>query len=522
MVARLLALALVFTGLAATSTAAKADWYEASSEHFVIYADDSEKDVRRFAENLEKFHSAMEYVTGYRTETPSPSSRVTIYVVGNQRAVKKLAGGEKRNVAGFYIPRAGGSVAFVQDIRLKNGYPDFSTVVLLHEYAHHFLISNSRYGMPQWMNEGAAEFFAAASFNKDGSVQVGRPALHRAAELAYSVDVSVEELLDYDLYLANKGRRHDAFYGRSWLLYHYLVFSEERRGQMRAYQTALANGNEPVAAASDAFGDTKALGRELDAYARQRRMFNLVLGPDKISFGDVAVRPLTEGEEEVMPLIMRSKRGVTPEQAKELLPEVQAVAAEFPNDAVVLSALAEAEYDAGNLDAAIDVANRALDINPGSKNALVQKGYALFAKARDADNQDAAFNAAMRPFSALNALENDHPLPLMYYYRSYVERGEAPSENARHAIERASQLAPFDHTLAMNVATMQAREGKIEIASRTLAPVATAPHGGRRAAFAKSFRAALAKAEEGEPFRFNAMLTEQVVVDGPDDGSGGE
>ena len=110
MIARIIASALLLVSLAVTPSAAKADWYEASSEHFVIYADDSEKDVRRFAENLEKFHSAMEYVTGYRTETPSPSSRVTIYVVGNQRAVKKLAGGEKRNIAGFYIPRAGGSV----------------------------------------------------------------------------------------------------------------------------------------------------------------------------------------------------------------------------------------------------------------------------------------------------------------------------------------------------------------------------------------------------------------------------
>mgnify|MGYP006200143097 CR=1 FL=1 len=28
----------------------------------------------------------------------------------------------------------------------------------------------------------------------------------------------------------------------------------------------------------------------------------------------------------------------------------------------------------------------------------------------------------MKPFKALNAIENDHPLPLIYHYRSFAER----------------------------------------------------------------------------------------------------
>lgn len=38
--------------------------YETSSDHFVIYADDSEKEVRDGATNLERYRSAMELVTG--------------------------------------------------------------------------------------------------------------------------------------------------------------------------------------------------------------------------------------------------------------------------------------------------------------------------------------------------------------------------------------------------------------------------------------------------------------------------
>ena len=164
---RTFSLLLSFVSVLLFPSIAHADWQIAESDHFVIYADDSEKDIRRFAENLERFHSAMAFITNRNFDTPSPSNRVTIYVVGSGRDVKRLAGDKNSNIAGFYVPRAGGSVAFVQDIRFRNGYPHFSTTVLLHEYAHHFLISTSPYALPQWMNEGAAEFFAAASFKKN-------------------------------------------------------------------------------------------------------------------------------------------------------------------------------------------------------------------------------------------------------------------------------------------------------------------------------------------------------------------
>src|SRR5690606_15998698 len=83
----ILALALVLA-----PASAQAEWLEASSAHFVVYADDSERDVRRFSEQLERFHAAMEIVTGLEGEPPSPSNRVTVFMVRNQRQVERLAG----------------------------------------------------------------------------------------------------------------------------------------------------------------------------------------------------------------------------------------------------------------------------------------------------------------------------------------------------------------------------------------------------------------------------------------------
>ncbi|QFT77139.1 DUF1570 domain-containing protein [Erythrobacter sp. THAF29] len=496
---RILFLLLSFATSLLLAPAAKADWYEASSDHFVIYADDSEKDIRRFAEDLERYHSALAYLTGRNVAMPSPSNRVTIFVAGSGREVRKLAGTRNSSIAGFYLPRAGGSKAFVQDIRNKRGYPHFSTVVLLHEYAHHFLISSSRYAMPRWMSEGAAEFFAATTFNKDGSLIVGRAAQHRGYELGTPGAPTARELLDPELYRRNRGKRSDGFYGRSWLLYHYLTFSKERAGQFSAYQQGLLDGQSSIEAAEAAFGDLDRLETELKVYLRGR-FYTLPVSAENVPIGDVTLRKLPEGEGKMMPLRMISQRGVTRDQAEDLLPDVREVAGKYPNDPGVLAALAEAEYDAGNDAEAIAAADKAIAIDPSQKNAYVQKGLALFRIASGAADKDAAYQAAMKPFQALNARENDHPLPLIYYYRSFAERRIEPPENARAALERAAQLAPFDHRLWLQVAMMQAQEGKIELAKNSLQPLAANPHGGRSAEFADRLIGLLENIPEGTAF----------------------
>lgn len=487
--------------VAALAQPARAEWHEAASDHFVIYANDKDSDIRRFAENLERYHSAMAVMTKREIEVPSPSNRVVIYVVGGESRMISLARGD-RNVGGFYIPRAGGSRAFVQTIRNQSGgYPDFSTIILLHEYAHHFLIGSSSYAMPRWLSEGAAEFFAAASFNTDGSMLIGRAAQHRAADLTFADPVHVRELNDPALYEKQKVKGYDGFYLKSWLLYHYLTFNEARAGQRDAYIRNLTEGMDQLAAGEAAFGDLDKLERELKDYVRTR-LYSFVLKPEQLRTGTITLRKLSPGEAAIMPVQIRSQRGVDAKEAAKLVTEARAVAAKFPEDAGVLAALAEAEFDAGNDAAAIAAADAAIARDPARTNPYVQKGYALFREAAKAegDKRAAAYAAAVRPFVALNKLENDHPLPLIFFYRAQLERGVAPNENARAALERAAILAPFDHGLRIEAGAMLAKEGKIELARAFLAPVAANPHGGGAAARAKQLIAALADAPEGVAF----------------------
>ncbi|MFW5634521.1 MAG: hypothetical protein ACOCYR_06480, partial [Erythrobacter sp.] len=497
--AALLAAALLAAG------PAQAEWRKAESDRFVIYSDSNARDIREFSERLERYHMAIAKLSGFDPPKPSPSNRVTVYAVGSDRTLKRLYGDTGSNVAGFYIPRAGGSVAFVPNVKLRGTETDFTLIVLMHEYAHHFFLSATPYALPRWITEGSAEFFAAARFQRDGGVDLGLPANHRVGDLNFAEQLSIRELLDYDRTNAERGPRRDGFYGQAWLLFHYLMFHDTRFPQYGEYATRFMQGMPSLQAAEEAFGDLDKLEKELKAYRRSRRLPAQRLPAEILPIGEITITELSDGMDAMMDVIVRSRRGVNREQALDLLPEAREIAARFPDDPGVLSALAEAEYDAGNDAEAIAAADRALALDPAQKNALVQKGFALFRMAGDAEDKDAAYERAMAPFTALNRMEPDHPLPLIHYYRSFVLREERPEENARAALMRASQLAPFDQALRLEAGLMLIGERKNSLASATLGPLAADPHGSKRSRKARELIAALERTPDGTALDLSAL-----------------
>lgn len=335
------------------------------------------------------------------------------------------------------------------------------------------------------------------------------PNNNRAWEISQAAPVALRELLDYEQYRQNRSGRYDAYYGRAWLLFHYLRFSPTRTGQLERYWGAVAAGADSLEAGEQIFGDLRKLESELRDYGRTTSMSGMRFAASTIDIGAVKVRELSDGHAAMMDVIVRSKRGVDEEAAKELVARARSIAERFPDDAEVQAALAEAEYDAGFDDAAIAAANRAIATDPSVTNAYVQQGYALFRKAKDAENSDAAYATAMQPFEALNAIEADHTQPLIYYYRSFTQRGLAPPDNAKFALERATQLAPFDKQLAVEVASMKARDGDLVVARYLLAPVAANPHGGSQARLARVLMDYLERSSDGTRVDL-ASLRQQV------------
>ncbi len=455
---------------------AHAAWHEASSDHFLIYSNQKEKEVRAFAERLERYHDTMRFLFNRPATKLSPSNRVTIYVVRNMGDVRDLYGGDNKYIGGFYIPRAGGSLAIVPKVKSSRNKMSQSELILLHEYAHHFLMASATRAYPRWLNEGFAEFYGTAKFGGDGSVSVGLSSEGRAYELALARDVPIELLLDTKAYAEKKSKGYDSFYGQSWALYHMLHFSAERKGQLSDYLAHLAEGTEEIVAAKEAFGDLQELDKDLNRYLQQRKITTYRIPGNYLNIGKIDVRQLRAGEAAIMPVLIRSKRGVDEEQAAEIVLEARAVAAAHPNDPAVLAALAEAEYDAGNHAEAIAAADRALILNPNEINAHIQKGYALAQMAPDAEDEAAAWRKMRRQFVKLNKIENDHPIPLIQFYRSYREHGVEPPAIAIDGLARALELAPYDNALRWTMANEYMQQKKYDWAVHILGPLAYSPH----------------------------------------------
>lgn len=515
--------------LSLASAAAQAEWLEASSDHFVIYAETSERNLRRFAEQLERFSAAVSITTGTPRITPTRSARVTIYVTGGMESLREIYsqdGRRPRDIAGFYIPRIEGPVAFVPELIAGRSRDDldFSMTVLLHEYAHHVFRSNNRFAAPRWLTEGSAEFFSSAGFASDGSVMLGRPANHRAAELGAGNAVTVTDLLDPDQYEKRRGNRpryDSGFYARAWLFYHFLTFEPGRRSQLSAYIASMQSGRTSREAADAVFGDLSKLDKELNAYLARDDFKYLKFEPAKLPIGDVALRTLSQGESAVMRIVMRSKRGAgTGPVREDIRADARAVAAKHPTEAAVLAALSEAEYDAGDDDAAIAAADAALAIDPGNVDAHIQKGYALFRKARSSGDET-AMRAARRAFMALNKVENDHPVPLYRFYLTYTSGGDAPTANAVAALEQAAGLAPFADEIALALAHRRLVEGRIAEAREALMPIAYDPHGGRQAGRLRMFLARLDASSAGDASAMARALGSLADDDAEeDDGDG--
>jgi tetratricopeptide (TPR) repeat protein len=395
--------------------------------------------------------------------------------------VERIYGG--RGVAGFYIPMAGYTVAFVPLETAPATRLELSAEnVFFHEYAHHLMYQNLNAAMPLWLSEGFAEFFSTAKFEPDGSVGLGAPALHRADVLLANLmaPLPIEVMLGGNW----KQLRHhylEEVYGRGWLLTHYLTFNTQRKGQLERYLAGIQEGKPALTSAREAFGDLNRLESELKRYVRSKSFPYIKVPPSNFKVGSVSIETLTPGEAAYIEVLMKSRSGVTDEEAQKLVPHARLIAARFPNDASVQAWLAEAEIDAKHYDLGIAAANRALALNPRSMDALLQKGRAYIRRAEEEKTYKPDWNAVRQIYITANRTDPDDPRALIGFYQSYNEAGLKATNSAVEGLLYAFELAPQDRTLRWMVMSELVSQGRGPEAAAAIKPFAYAPHGGKAA-----------------------------------------
>jgi tetratricopeptide (TPR) repeat protein len=460
---------------------AQADWYEAGTEHFVVYSNDNPDRIKQFATNLERFDQALRAYSRVKDENPGAANRVTVYVVDNVAKIRALSG--DNFVAGFYIPRAGESVAFVPRVTDDDSGEFSPLVILLHEYTHHFMFSSyPDAAYPAWFSEGYAEVYATAKFQKDGSVDFGYAPQYRRYGLLDGNALPIQKLLTSDA-LKLTDEQREALYGRGWLLIHYLHFGHAREGQLGAYINAINQGKAPLEAAQ-IFGDLRAFDKELEHY-KQGRFSGWHIPASAIQVGNVTVRKLGAGEAATMDVRIKSDRGVDEKTAPAVYESAKKACAPYPNDPAAQLVLAEAAYDAGDYTASEAAADRALAANPKAMGGYLYKAMSQMARATKAkDHAPQTWAAIRKIISTGNHLDPDDPRPLILFYESYADNGERPTKNVRDGLYYASLLAPEDRSLRFNAAESYLAENNLQMARVMLLPLAFDPHNSGLAAAA--------------------------------------
>lgn len=457
---------------------AQAAWQEASSKHFVVYSEDSADKVRQLTTRLENFDGALRVLLGAPDPEISPSARVTVYVARDIDAVQRLVGRGGGNVAGFYLPRASGSVAFVpRDSMESDGFTPL--VVMFHEYAHHVMFSAwGDAATPAWLIEGFAEFTATARTRPDGGVVVGAAPRFRGEGMLDYQQMPIRRLLTSSTG-GMTGLESSVFYSRAWLLTHYLLLDGARRRQFTDYLGAVNGGKSGLDAAAP-LGPLPALEAALNDYANKPRLNGFLIPADKLPpAGEVRVRALTPGEAAVMPARIVSTRGVDARTAPEVAALARRLAGPFPADPTAQVVLAEAEYDAGQYVAAEAAATRALAADARHVRALIYQGMARMAAARkDKVTDPARWKAIRASFSQANRLDPENPWPLQLFFQSFGAAGQRATSNAADGLIYAHALAPFDAGLGLTAAHIELERGKADNARALLRPIAFRPHGG--------------------------------------------
>lgn len=287
--------ALVLTRFAALlafvllASGAPAAWLRLRSPQFELLTDAGDKAGRSILEALEQIREVFREPGGSGKGSPLP---VRIYLFNSANQYRQYQ--PSAPVKGFY-----------------QGGPDANYIVLLasgaetrriafHEYVH-LVLNHSSVRLPQWLEEGVAEFYSTLELRR-GKLVVGLPVESHVRLLAGAewLDAATLEAVTRRSPLLDEAARAGIFYAESWALVHMLNFSEPYRGRLPEYAALVADGESAPVAFEKAFGKTlRGALDDLRAYLAAGRFPVAELAWEPLQPATVTVEPLPDSEREL-------------------------------------------------------------------------------------------------------------------------------------------------------------------------------------------------------------------------------
>lgn len=469
--------AVMGTAVLCAPGAAHADWLRAESERFIVYSDGSDRSLREYVQKLETFDRVMRYRSGLPI-SDTPPRKLPIYLVGSRRGLLQVNPDSGANVAGTYF--SADEDIFAVAMRGENDE------VLLHEYAHHFMMGNMPGAYPGWFVEGFAEYYMTANIEGD-RILLGDFSEHRAYWLYNGTWIRLEDLLRLRPGEITRSDYRETYYPVAWLLTHWFFSDPERAEQLKVYLADVASGGDSVDAMQRATGLTLAeLRSALMRYRGQRLKGRNISG--QFPPLNISVTRLPEAADDLLLLNQRLKIGVSDEDREALGREVMERAAPHGDDPLALLAAGHAGLHFGDAPAGERALKRLLEIQPRHIEALQLLAGERMRQAGDSNDPEEA--VALRREArdmlarAYAAGQNDYrTLTLIAELRS--TEPDYPNENdiltLGLAFDRAPQLADVRIRYASSLARLDRTEEALEV----LRPLANNPHGGPAAEYAE-------------------------------------
>ncbi len=262
-----------------------ARWVRMDGPHFELLTNASEATGRTLLERLEEIHGVFRSLPGNRPAPPVPT-RVLLFRSESDFRPFRLS----ETTTGYFQAAPERNYVVMRDSGRGNSR------IACHEYVH-LVLNHSSARLPQWLEEGVAEFYS--TLDRDGGrLTVGRPIPEHVRTL------SEVRLLDADALASithksphyNDPTKTQIFYAQSWALVHMLNLSPEYRDKMADFVSLIEEGVPSGAAFERAFGKPmqQAL-QDLTVWLRRGIGTVAVTGIDApVPAGNSALRDLSE------------------------------------------------------------------------------------------------------------------------------------------------------------------------------------------------------------------------------------
>ncbi len=469
----LLCLPLLFAACART------EWLIAETQHFRLHANTTEALIRERAALLEDYRNLLTLMTAAGAEGRAPAPKLDIYLlddIGDAFPFERTP----PDVAGFYEASPTGIAAYADASR-------FGLDVLLHEYAHHFMLASGSAAYPSWYIEGFAEYFMTAKFTPE-RVEFGGFNENRATWLLKEDWLPMKHLLARR-FERSDGRSAAMFYAQSWLLTHYLFRVEGESVKLRSYLTAVAGGADPEEAfRAHVAPDLVNFQAKTKRYLTSHEFTYSVLQRPAATPASVSVRPAPVGAGALLLPLSRLEigHGFKPE---DVAPVIERAIARAPGSPLAPRLEALLALRMGQIEKAARTLDPLLEASPDDPQLLLWRAEATGA----ATPED---RAASRRWLARAFRANPDDWRVLRAYVRTQDFGAGPlSQNDLEIILLAYELAPQVPAVAIDCALALALAGRFAEAATVLEPIGASPHGGSLSARVRTLIAALEAAD---------------------------